>query len=82
MNYRDVVLFILDKYNTENPDSMVMLHTNITVNSSDSYTYSVSMRSRRASVDVDNTMKTSSKSVAEQEAFKLILNQIIDYDRF
>jgi len=82
MNYRDVVLFILEKYNTENPESMIMLHTNITVNNSDSYTYSISMRSNRASVDIDNTMKASSKSVAEQEAFKLILNQIIDYDRF
>lgn len=82
MNYRDVVLFILEEYNTENPESMVMLHTNITLNSDGSYTYDVIMHGKNTSIEVCKKNYTSNRSVAEQEAFKLILNQIINYDRF
>lgn len=82
MNYRDVVLFILEEYNTENPDSTIMLYTKLTDNNDGSYTYDVIMHGKNASIEVCKKNYTSSRSVAEQEAFKLILNQIIDYDRF
>jgi hypothetical protein len=82
MNYRDVVLFILEEYNTENPDSTIMLHTKLTDNNDGSYMYDVIMHGNNTNIEIRKKNQTSNRSVAEQEAFKLILNQIIDYDRF